>query len=135
MSETEPKIAAFSDSGIAARRHLGEAEHYRMWRVTEEVSFEGTPFRRFRRLEFDGWLVGWGGGISEVTNHVKRRFLESPTASWTAYVGNHESLETAETWLQTPSRAMGCVKDSGRRQAMAEEQRLTTANVVRERSA
>lgn len=117
-----PETVSWSEPGAAARRYLGEPEHFRIWCITEE-----TELNHFRRLEFHGWLLGWGEGLSAVSSHIQSRtevtlfltvdgrlvttvnvtpgavhqILRSPPDCWAMYLGDHGSLEATETWLRS----------------------------------
>jgi hypothetical protein len=135
MDQTMPDGTDLSAAATGACRHLGDADHHRIWCVTQE-----THLNRFRRLEFLGWLVGWGEGVSGKRAHERGRtevtlFLtvdgriitdvnlspggvrlipESPPDCWATFLGDHGSLESVEEWLGAIHKHVG--KD-----AMAEE--------------
>lgn len=120
MDETKLDGRDLTVAAGEATRHLGDAEHYRIWCVTEE-----SHLNRFRRLEFLGWLVGWGEGVSISRAHEHGRtevslFLtvdgrlitevilvpggvrcvpESPPDCWATFLGDHGSIESVEAWL------------------------------------
>ena len=128
MYQTMPDIVASSDAALAANRHLGEADHYRIWCVTGH-----TELNRYRRLGFDGWLVGWGEGLSGGNAHARARtevtvFLTtdgrlitsvnltagavvqmevSAPDCWATFLGDHGSLEDVECWLESVREYMG----------------------------
>lgn len=120
MYQTMPDIVALGDAALAANRHLGEADHYRIWCITGH-----TDLNRYRRLEFDGWLIGWGEGLSgdkaqarartEVTLFLTTdgRIITSVNLTagaviqmevsapdcWATFLGDHGSLDHVESWL------------------------------------
>jgi len=128
MHGTMPDLAALGDAARAATRHLGEADHYRIWCITGE-----TELNHFRRLEFDGWLVGWGEGLSGEDKHSRARtevtlflttdgrvitsvnltpgaviqMLGSPPDCWATFLGDHGSLEDVESWLASVREYVG----------------------------
>lgn len=112
----------------AGRRHLGEPSRFRIWCVTQR-----SDVNRVRRVEFDGWLVGWGEGLRDVhdrpltrtettvflsTNgrvilavnvvpHTVHLILGSPPDHWAMYLGDHGSLEAAAAWFAAVCRDVG----------------------------
>lgn len=112
----------------AGRQHLGEPSRFRIWCVTQH-----SDVNRFRRVEFDGWLVGWGEGLRDgrgqaltrtettvflstdgriivavnVVPHTVRLILGSAPDHWAMYLGDHGSLEGAAGWFATVCREVG----------------------------
>lgn len=112
----------------AGRQHLGEPSRYRIWCVTQR-----SDVNRFRRVEFYGWLVGWGDGLREardrpltrtettvflstdgrvvvavnVVPHTVHLILGSPPDHWAMYLGDQGSLEAAAAWFATVCREVG----------------------------
>lgn len=115
------------DIAEATRQHLGEAEHHRLWCVMRE-----SVANRFRRVEFRGWLIGWGEAVvalrhlehrTDVNIHLTvdgriittlnvtpgtvRPFTGSPPEDWAMYLGDHGSLEDLEGWLASLEQVVG----------------------------
>lgn len=110
------------------RQHLGDPSRCRIWCVTQH-----SDVNRFRRVEFDGWLVGWGDGLRDapdrpvtrtettlflstdgrlivavnVVPHTVHLILGSPPDHWAMYLGDHGSLESAAAWFATVCREVG----------------------------
>lgn len=112
----------------AGRQHLGEPSRFRVSCVTQR-----SDVNRFRHVEFNGWLVGWGEGLRDARNepvtrtettvylsaggriilgvnvvpHTVHLILGSPPDHWAMYLGDQGSLESAAAWFATVCRAVG----------------------------
>jgi len=128
MHQTMPDLVALRDAALSANRHLGEADHYRIWCVTGD-----TDLNQFRRLEFDGWLVGGGEGLSGGNKHARARtevtlflttdgriitsvnltpgaviqMLGSAPDCWATFLGDNGSLQDVESWLESVHAYVG----------------------------
>jgi len=128
MTATLADAVGLGDAVSAATRHLGEAERTRIWCVTS-----GTDLNRFRRIEFDGWLVGWGEGLSGGSNGPRSRtevtlflttdgriitsvnltpgatfqIIGSPPDCWATFLGDHGSLGGVASWLESVRAYVG----------------------------
>ena len=117
-----------NDVARAGRQHLGEPERFRIWCVTQH-----SAVNRFRRVEFDGWLVGWSDGLRDaraqpltrtqttvflstdgriilvvnVVPHTVHLILGGSPDHWAMYLGDHGSLEGAAAWFATVCRDVG----------------------------
>jgi len=128
MTPTLADATVLGNAASAATRHLGEAERTRIWCVTG-----ATDLNRFRRIEFDGWLVGWGEGLSSASNGPRSRtevtlflttdgriitsvnltpgatfqIIGSPPDCWATFLGDHGSLGGVASWLESVRAYVG----------------------------